>query len=377
LHTTSAASQTHQTFKIQGMDFLQSHAYVTDVIGTLLAKAERTYEQYPNKPHFFGEMSYHAGGPNKGDEDGVILHNQLWASVHSWDNGTAMTWWWDNWVRPYNLYPHFKMLSQYIRGIDWIREDLKPMQTSMEPHPANKGDLLVAPKLGWAESQAETFTIHDDGNVDNLSQLTEFIHGNYHRNMAPNPIFELTVNEPTTFGFELETIARAGATVEVYLDGDLIESHQFASTNDDYDPGEDGFFEFEIPAGEHQIRVHNAGNDWVKVETFWVENYVQRPVALARGNQDRILVWVYDRPHRYAVIDEYSKYNQLHATDITLPGITSGEYQVEHFDPYTGETLPLDNAVANENGLSFTVPGFLKDTAFRLRKIETSVDFLR
>ncbi|MBD3265605.1 DUF5060 domain-containing protein, partial [bacterium] len=211
LQTTSAAWQTHKTFTIEGMDYLQSHAYVPDVIGVQTAKAERTQAEYPNKPHFFGELSYDASGPNTEDKNGVILHNQLWASVHSWDSGTAMTWWWDNWVRLYDLYSHFEALSKYVEGIDWAAENLTPMPAQVAPHPRNKGSFFFSPKIGWGTTKAQEFTIRDDGTVENLDQCTEFVHGSYHRDMAANPIFILRVDEPTEFGFEIEKVARAGA----------------------------------------------------------------------------------------------------------------------------------------------------------------------
>jgi hypothetical protein len=373
LQTTSAAWQTHKTFPIQGMDFLQSHAYVQDVIGTLMSKSQATYTAYPDTLHFFGEMSLAAGGPNKGDRDGVILHNQLWASVHSWDAGTAMTWWWDNWVRPYNLYSHFKHLKSYITGIDWQRENLLPMETSVLPVAENMGDYIFAPGAGWAESDASEFVIDRDGHVDSLDQLSEFIHGNSHRDMAANPTFVFSTPESVTFRMNIEKIARAGAYLRLELDGEMVVSRRFASADQDYDPGEEGRFSLDIPAGDHRLHIRNVGNDWVQAGSFQIKNYVQRPVVFARGNTDRILVWVLDRPHRYTALEDYSSYAPTKETTVVFPGIVEGRYEIEHFDPYSGESTIHATVEAADDGLRMPLPSFLKDTAFRLKKVQASV----
>lgn len=41
------------------------------------------------------------------DPDGIGLHNDLWAPSVSLAAGTAMMWWWDSYIAPYNLYHHF------------------------------------------------------------------------------------------------------------------------------------------------------------------------------------------------------------------------------------------------------------------------------
>lgn len=147
----------------------------------------------------------------------------------------------------------------------------------------------------------------------------------------------------------------------------------FASAGEDYTPGDEGNISFEVPSGSHRISVRNTGLDWFQVEHYEIENYVPRSIAYARGNEERILVWIHDRPHQYASLDEYSRYGPLHPTTLTIPGINQGEFTVEQFDTYSGKVIAHSNTHATEEGLSIEVPAFQRDTAFRLRKLSSSV----
>ena len=63
---------------------------------------------------------------NKLDKEGIHLHNGIWASAMSGSAGTAMIWWWDNYVHPNNLYSHYYALSNFVEGIDWAGSEFEP-----------------------------------------------------------------------------------------------------------------------------------------------------------------------------------------------------------------------------------------------------------
>ncbi len=372
LRTTSASSRESLTHQIGGLDYLQTHAYVNAIIDRVMASSAQAEVNYPEKPHFFGEMSYNYRGPNRDDREGVILHNQLWASAHSPDSGTAMTWWWDNWVRPYNLYGHFKRLADYLEGIDWVKEKPVIMTALIEPAPANLGPFQFSPRIDWGETLRQEFTIKD-GAVEYLDECTAFIHGRYHRDMAPNPMFLLETETATQFGFQIETLARAGSNCTVILDGTTIFSKNFPTTSSDTSPGGEGRIEFPLPPGAHRIEIRNNGLDWFKVQRYWIDDFVQRPKAYARGSENRILIWIHDDPHQFSQIERYTQYDPIQPVTLTLPEIQDGRYEVEQYDPYTGEITTKDPISASAVGLQFEIPSFLRDTAFRLYKSKSAV----
>ncbi|MBI1389103.1 MAG: DUF5060 domain-containing protein [bacterium] len=375
LQTTSTSSIRPEIFTTPGLDYAQSHAYVTDIINRQQEVSAMYARQQPGHPHIFGEMSYDWRGPNREDRDGVILHNQIWSSIHSNDAGTAMTWWWDNWVRPYNLYPIFKHAAEYIQDIDWERERLVPVEAQVEVVNGNRGDYDFTPRLGWSNTSRETFPIAQDGTVEGIGQCSVFVHGNAHRDMAPNPEFVINLDEPADFIIQLNRIARAGAILRIYLNDAAVESKVFAQSESDTTiSGGEGRITVPLAEGQNRIKIRNIGNDWVELRTLTVTNFINRPVAYARGGNDLVLLWVQDREHRFAVIDRYPQYGDLKPSQVTLPSVKEGLWSVTRFDPYDGTQVNVGEYQAGENGLRFPLESFARDAAYRAVKVSAAVD---
>lgn len=374
LQTTSSSADTPRLAEIEGIDFLQSHAYTTDIIGRQQIVSGRYAREVPDRPHFFGEMSYDWRGPNREDREGVILHNQLWSSVHSWDSGTAMTWWWDNWVRPYNLYYHFRHVADYLDGIDWNADPMLPMLSVTDIHPDNLSELIFAPVVTWGPTETAEFEILPSGEVTDIERASTFIHGNNHRQMSPNPTFIFNAAKPTRFGVQINRAASSGAMLIIRLNGETVLRQVFAEAAEETTMGEEeGGFAIEVPAGKNRIEIRNPGRDWFEVKHYWVEDVAQRPHVYARGNQNQALIWVHDRPHQFSLIQRYEQYDPVQPVEVTLPTLRSGEYRIERFDPYTGERELYAEALAGDEGLRFTLPSFLRDIAFRIEKAPSRV----
>ncbi len=375
LLTTSVAGDYENIYTIEGLDYLQTHAYESDLIGKLVSTSQKRVRDYPLVPHLFGEMAYDWQGPVESDPTGISLHDQLWASVHATqDAGTAMTWWWDNWVRPQNLYPHFRALANYLQDIDWDRENLIPMQVSIEPQPENRGMLYFVPKIGWGNTKRTHFTIKETGEVLGLDECTQFVHGANHRDMAPNPVFLTNLSDPGEFGFMIQTVSANGAHCSVFVDDRMVFQRVFAPGEKDSTMDEDGKVVFTVPAGHHTVSIKNDGQDWFQVQYYFVNGLTQRPEAFARGNREKILVWIHDRMHQLMFQSVSPQTTPIVSTSLTLPDLRDGEYLVEQFDPYTGESGDSSLIPTGENGLVIPIPSFEKDLAFRIGRNLTGVE---
>lgn len=375
LLSTSASADIPDLHRTPGLDFAQTHSYTTGLIDRQQSVSARYAETDPEKPHFFSEMAFGWQGPVREDRTGVSLHNQLWSSVHSHDSGTAMTWWWDNWVRPFNLYSHFRHLADYIDGIDWERAQLEPMQASIAPAPGNRGEFTFVPAQGWAPSDRSEFIIRDDGTVEGNEQGTSFIHGNYHRNFAPNPEYVVTLDAPSTFIVRLQTVASAGAVIRIMVNDTLVETRIYPPGDSDRDlSGDEALFAVPLAAGKNRIKIRNVGNDWVEAHSLTLDRFVQRPLAFARGAESLILLWVHDRAHRFVTYDRYEEAGGLEPTTVTLPEAADGEYHVNQYDPYSAEWREVGTFHSGEAGLSFPLDSFQRDVAFRIKRADSSVD---
>ena len=115
------------------MEYTQNHQYGSkDIAESIRHWTKRNLDEF-KKPHLFGEFGTDAGGPNSNnDPNGINLHNGIWSSVMSGSAGTAMLWWWDNYIDPKNLYYHFKPLSQFVSDVDWLDADFRDASIDIE-----------------------------------------------------------------------------------------------------------------------------------------------------------------------------------------------------------------------------------------------------
>lgn len=159
LRTTSYASSGDEAvFGMPEIDITQRHSYnPADPADTF---ARGTAEMLAlGQPALFGEFGTGADGADATiDRQGVHVHNGLWAGLMSKGAGTGMSWWWDNYIDPNDLYPLFKGPAAFFAGEDPAAAGYKPRRPRIEGAPAAML-LLAAPDrmLGWVRSNAATY----------------------------------------------------------------------------------------------------------------------------------------------------------------------------------------------------------------------------
>ncbi|MDD5645056.1 MAG: sugar-binding protein [bacterium] len=123
LITTSYGSRVNiDTFKLENIDFSQVHTY-TNNITTII---DTEYERFSKlgKPFFFGEFGSKLM-TRKHDPEGSILHSALWTGMTTPSSGTVMSWWWDSYIQPLDLYEYFKCISKFIKETDFRVENFE------------------------------------------------------------------------------------------------------------------------------------------------------------------------------------------------------------------------------------------------------------
>jgi hypothetical protein len=63
------------------------------------------------------------------DDSGQTLHDMIWAAAVV-ESG-AMSWWWDGWIHPNNLYSRFPPLVAFADGEDWAPQQLEPASVTV------------------------------------------------------------------------------------------------------------------------------------------------------------------------------------------------------------------------------------------------------
>ncbi len=108
----------HQFWDLEGLDYTQYHAYLAPVFGISeqMVRSAEALRKF-NKPTFAGEFGiYWLPSFNLHDPYGVNIHNGVWASILSGNAGTAMSWWWYDYIEPNNLWYHLKGISEFVKG---------------------------------------------------------------------------------------------------------------------------------------------------------------------------------------------------------------------------------------------------------------------
>lgn len=121
LITHSYASGSGSTiWSMPELSFAQQHDYSGSDLIDVFTDASRGFDKNAgDKPRLVGELGNSAGGEQwELDQEAIHLHNGLWAAPFTGYAGSAMYWWWDNYIDPYNLWPHFKGLADFFADVD-------------------------------------------------------------------------------------------------------------------------------------------------------------------------------------------------------------------------------------------------------------------
>ncbi len=121
ISTSYAQSSRPAINNLPEIDFAQIHVYAsTDPILNFPDQFLQWAQDIPGKPVLFAEFGASAGGENADslDQQGLHLHNGLWAATFSGFASPAMYWWWDSYVDPLQLWPVYARLNSFLQGAD-------------------------------------------------------------------------------------------------------------------------------------------------------------------------------------------------------------------------------------------------------------------
>ncbi len=373
------------------MDYIQSHQYgAHDAADAMIDVCLQKTGRY-RKPHYFGE--YGTGTRAEGtleDVDGIHLHNGLWSGIFGNAMGTAMLWWWDNYVEPRNLYHLFKPVAAYVDGIPFNTARYSaPAAVSVEwqgtPPPPRLEDLPVEGRhASWSAApfnKPRTLVCRPDGTIEGVEQLSRLQHGVRNHPKLHNPVtFQVDYPAPGRFIARVTKVSGyGGAGLRISLDGTVKLDKQFPDTDDNNREITEfnGEYSITVPAGEHTIVVENHGADWVFMD-YRLPAYARRtkpPVRLyaltatdAPAATPTVLLWA-----RHDAFNWYR--HSIGVTEWPVPpvtavvnGVPDGRYVTEFWDTLTGEARPGGVVAAEGGGVRIPLPAFSKSIAAKLTR---------
>ena len=324
-----------------GMDYEQPHTYPPDLVATALVVKPTS------KPIFYGEIG--PSGDLSGD-DGTHLKAGLWASLFSDASGAAQYWAWEQ-VEQRNLYGLFKAVTGFIKlsGVTGLpRVDVRVSTP-------DGGMASSGPGKGWGESKRTEFPVRADGTIEGIGEMPSFLQGSAHREMFPKADFPLTLRQPGTITVEVQTVARAGGSLVIKVDGKTIAQKAYPASGRDTTVNEP--LTVAIPAGSHTLTLENPGADWVTLRKITIGPVGSSVAALAKSDGTRAALWL-RRTARGA---------HPGGGTVALSGLRVGSYKLTWWDTTAGTILREQNLSATASSqITVPIPAFTRDIAASL-----------
>ena len=361
------------------LEFVQTHHYGAKDMAVDLGADRISKQAAKDRPHYTGEFGIgHSGTETrKTDPDGIHIHNGLFSSVGQMQAGTPMSWWWDSYIDPQNLYPIYASFAAWIEGFDFVVQHARPLQAAIEfdttQPPVRVTEPLAPQTATWDPNpvnQPVMVRIDSDGTIDGAAKLAKAMHGLKNHPTLHNPAtFEVDVPEATAFGVRIDGVSgHGGAHLEVSVDDRKVVDEPF----DDDDPGTDTLLQYnkiynvELTPGKHTVLVENSGADWFYVAYIipW-RTAVPALRAIGVAGDSMALVWIQNERStwsRITVGDDPAPVSFAHLK-LDLP---TGRWRVERLDTYSGQVVATQQSEAGPDGLSITLAPIARDIALRL-----------
>lgn len=377
-------------WQLDEIDFVTVHKYgpegFQDIAGTLYEIVRRAWERY-RKPVLVTEFGVDwrwEGLTDKPlyyfDKEGVGLHDGLWATVMAGSPATAMSWWWDNYIHPYNLYHHFKTVAEFLKEIKPAASGFKRLETELVVPADLSGeevsDVTVFPSLGWARPQESYFVVKLDGTLEgDVSQIPSFIQGASHPDLRNNPTFKATFPRGGRIVVRVNSVSRAGAVLAIYVDGVLAKRVELPDRDGKYDAFAKEYdveIPLEVTQGVHEIRLDNLGVDWYTIDYVRFEGAALKKAKVrvyGLTNGTLALAWVKNPDASWWKIVRNESIEPARDVTVKLVGFPDGEYRVEVWDTWKGIVKRSWLTNSSNGALTVNLEEVMYDLAIKVVKV--------
>jgi hypothetical protein len=348
------------------VDFTQSHMYlVTSDAQSVHRETVGEYLSAYGKPTLIGEYGFpDSAFSNDNDPTGIDFHNSLWASSVSGSFGTAMTWWWDNYIDPRNLYGHFKAVSAFAAGTSLVGS--VPVEPACDS--GARSDLAVTPGFtAFDRAPSNRFEVASGGAVSpSATNLGRYLFAaRYHPELVNPPTFVVQYARNGAFQVVTGPATGKAPTIQIWLDGRKVLDRS-AAVNRTYT--------IQVPAGAHEIFVDNQGTDWIEISDFVFESYVPAIRSFALRSDEGVAGWLHNRAYNWQSVKKRGKPAPVTDGTVGLTGLRDGLYAVQ-WRSCQHASLARAEAVTVSNGAAtLSAPTVAWDVAYRLRFLEPGSD---
>ena len=376
---------------VKDLDIVQRHIYGNlekDLIGNIIS-VNRSFAALYAKPVMIGEFGMHAGRDDKEIDspgNGTALHNSLWASVMSGSMSTAMNWWWQSYVRPKNMYPHYAAIGKFLRGTDWDSGNIRFVNVSSVTLDTGSGadapysNVRIPTKEAWGDTRFGEFTVDNNGNVSG-GLLNHYLQGERNEKIRLSPVFHLDYPADGKFNVNVGIVSQ-GAELVVMVDGkeaareefpvgpDKGQRCLFRKDLDIYQCVYNSTVFVDIPKGKHTVKLVNIGNDWIGIKSIELVNYSGSRFADTRqaaiGVGDTILMWIQNKSYNWKNARNGIAPSVVKGARAEIEDVRNGNYTVEWWDTFTGNMVSKHGAAGEDGRIRLDIPEFDRDIACKI-----------
>ncbi len=394
LTTSFSSAEFREIWENPNFDLVQYHSYNSpDIAATCRYLADRSLREFQKKA-VVGEFGVDFRGPSEtmeNDPGNIGLHNGLWAGYFSSAPILPLSWWWDNYIEPENLYPLFRALKQFDQVFfqqeistvpDWQPLDM-PAARLLEYNPNTDRNLVVYPSKGWSKNDRREFKILPSGLIRGKSEIPAFLYGHKKTDMRQPPEFIVQYPEDGFFTVKVKEISQYGQ-LRIYVDNELVLRQELPIGAGDgpwehaeYRPeykiwwgSYNREYSVEIPAGKHRIRVENDGLDWLSVE-FYSFSHCRLPdtadleISGFRSGQNRYL-WLRNSRYFWKNVRDNGIPSAAGRSEVILDDFQPGDYLIEWIEPMTGALHGSENVNISHTRYPLQIPEIQTDLACRI-----------
>ncbi len=341
------------------MDITQTHFYFNAPnLERVLARGVKQYIDEYGKPTLTGEFGLGNGGAELRDVDpnGIHFHNGLWSPLFSGGLGTGMSWWWDSYIAPNELYYHLGPIANLVAEIPFLEKNMQATESKVSGAP---GDLTLTPALGWGGRGTAEISIDADGLTEPSSfNLGQYLYGSsWNTQYRSPPRFSIQMTEEGRFSVRTAGTAGTAPRLAIYLDGNKVleETGQINT-----------YYTIDVPAGSHTIEVDNIGTDWITISAyiFGKLGSVLDAYTLRSEDQEMAAGWIVNNKYNHEYVDAEGIPPIVQGASLSLAGIADGRYFVSWYDCLNGQILGSERVSAHKDTLTLSLPDILWDIAF-------------
>lgn len=349
------------TWNLPDMDFTQTHFYVSSpTIESVLGGAAQSYIAKYKKPTLNGEFGLTTDGNGLAAQDpkGIHIHNAIWGSTFSGAMGSAMTWWWDNYINPQNLYYHFNPLATVVSQIHFKEDNYT--KTTANTTGGGASDIIISPGADFSAATASLFTIDANGGLTpRANQLGRYLFGSVFNQQYHNPP-TFTVNYPVAGQFKVVTGESIGTSPRITISVDnvlLLDQNAIVNTT----------YTVNIGAGAHAIKVDNLGTDWTTISNYTFTN-IGSPLTtylLRSADNSKAVGWVLNSKYNWQYVKNSGvEPSPVSGSVLLLTGMKGGNYDVHLYSCSTGNLINTMMATVSNGQLSMALPDITWDLSF-------------